>query len=42
MRVFYGQSRALTFAKYTFVGFAYIVAAAIVLTGTALYSAVTL
>jgi hypothetical protein len=42
MRVFYGQSRALTFGKYLFIGFAYFVAAGIVLAGTALYSAVTL
>jgi hypothetical protein len=42
MRVFYGQSRALTFGKYVFIGFAYFIAAGIVLAGTALYSAVTL
>jgi hypothetical protein len=42
MRVYYGQSRLLTFGKYVFIGFAYITAAAIVLAGTALYSAVTL
>lgn len=42
MRVFYGQSRALTFAKYLFIGFAYLVAASIVLAGTAVYSAATL
>lgn len=42
MRVFYGQSRALTFGKYVFIGFAYFVAAGIVLAGTALYSAATL
>jgi hypothetical protein len=42
MRVYYGQSRALTLGKYVAIGFAYICAAAIVLAGTALYSAVTL
>ena len=42
MRVFYGQSRALTLGKYLFIGFAYFVAASIVLAGTALYSAMTL
>lgn len=42
MRVYYGQSRALTFAKYLFIGFAYITSAALVLVGTAIYSALTL
>ena len=42
MRVYYEQSRWLTFGKYLFIGFAYICAAAIVLAGTALFSAVTM
>jgi hypothetical protein len=42
MRVYYGQSRLRTFGKYLFIGFAYVGAAAIVLVGTALYSALTL
>jgi hypothetical protein len=42
MRVFYGQSRGLTFAKYVFIGFTYFVAASVVLAATAVYSAVTL
>ncbi len=42
MRVYYGQSRALTIGKFMAIGFAYISAGAIVLAGTALYSAMTL
>ena len=42
MRVYYEQSRWLTFGKYVAIGFAYISAAAIVLAATALYSALTL
>lgn len=42
MRVFYEQSRWLTFAKYVTIGFAYFLAASIVLLATALYSVVTL
>ena len=42
MRVYYEQSRWLTFGKYLIIGFAYIWAAAIVLAGTALFSAVTM
>jgi len=42
MRVFYEQSRWLTFAKYVTIGFAYFLAASLVLVATALYSVVTL
>jgi hypothetical protein len=42
MRVYYGQSRVRTFAKYLFIGFAYITSGALVLAGTAIYSALTL
>jgi hypothetical protein len=42
MRVYYGQSRGLTFGKYVAIGFSYFAAAALVLAGTAIYSAVTL
>jgi hypothetical protein len=42
MRVYYEQSRWLTFGKYVTIGFAYVSAAAIVLAATALYSALTL
>ncbi len=42
MRVFYGQSRTLTFCKYTFLGVAYFCSALIVLLVTALVSALTL
>ncbi len=42
MRVFYGQSRTLTFSKYVVVGLAYATSAVIVLVGTALYTAITL
>jgi hypothetical protein len=42
MRVYYGQSRALTFGKYTLIGLLYVVTAVMVLTLTAAYSALTL
>jgi hypothetical protein len=42
MRNYYGQGRALTFAKYLQVGLSYITAAVMVLVLLALYSAVTL
>jgi len=42
MRVYYEQSRWLTFGKYLIIGFAYIWSAAIVLAGTTLFSAVTM
>jgi len=42
MRMYYRQSRGLTFAKYVTVGFAYIVAGFTVLLLTAIYSALTL
>ena len=42
MRVFYEQSRWLTFAKYVTIGFAYMTAASLVLMATALYSVLTL
>jgi hypothetical protein len=42
MRVFYEQSRWLTFTKYVAIGFAYVTAAGIVLAVTALYSVVTM
>ena len=42
MRVYYSQSRWMTFAKYVFIGFAYISTARVVLAGTAFYSALTL
>jgi hypothetical protein len=42
MRVYYGQSRWMTFGKYLMVGLAYIMTSAVVLTGTALFSTLTL
>jgi hypothetical protein len=42
MRVYYEQSRWLTFAKYVILGFAYAMTSALVLAGTALYSAIML
>jgi hypothetical protein len=42
MRVYYEQSRWLTFAKYLTLGFAYVCAASIVLAGTAILSAITM
>ena len=42
MRVFYAQSRWLTFAKYLTIGFAYVATSALVLGLTAIYSALTL
>lgn len=42
MRVYYGQSRTLTFGKYVVIFFAYIATSVIVLAGTALYSTLTL
>jgi hypothetical protein len=41
MRVVYGQGRGLTVAKYLTIGFAYVIAAFVVLLLTALYSAMT-
>jgi hypothetical protein len=41
MRVVYGQGRGLTVAKYLTLGFAYVIAAFVVLLLTALYSAMT-
>ncbi len=42
MRVYYGQSRWMTFGKYVSIGFAYISTSAVVLAGTAILSALTL
>jgi hypothetical protein len=42
MRVYYGQSRAMTFGKYAILGVVYFSFAMIVLAGTAIYSALTL
>ncbi len=42
MRVYYGQSRALTFAKYFVIGVAYLATSLSVLLLTAVYSALTL
>lgn len=42
MRVYYGQSRTLTFGKYVVIFFAYIATSVIVLAGTALYSTLIL
>ena len=42
MRVYYQQSRWMTFGKYLVIGLAYIVTSAVVLTGTFLISALTL
>jgi hypothetical protein len=42
MRVYYEQSRALTFAKYFTIGFAYLTTSLTVLMLTAIYSALTL
>ncbi|HET7810374.1 MAG TPA: DUF3667 domain-containing protein [Steroidobacteraceae bacterium] len=42
MRVYYGQSRKLTFAKYVAVGFAYITTSVTVLVLTAIFSALTI
>jgi hypothetical protein len=42
MRVYYGQGRGLTFAKYLTVGFAYLMSGVTVLLLTAVYSALTL
>jgi hypothetical protein len=42
MRVYYGQRRALTFAKYFTIGFAYLMSGITVLMLTAIYSALTL
>jgi hypothetical protein len=42
MRVYYGQSRALTFAKYFTIGVAYLATSITVLLLTAVYSALTL
>jgi hypothetical protein len=42
MRVYYQQSRWMTFGKYLVIGLAYIVTSAVVLTGTFLVSALTL
>lgn len=42
MRVYYGQSRAMTFGKYTLLGVIYFVSAMVVLSATAIYSALML
>jgi hypothetical protein len=42
LRVYYGQSRALTFGKYAMLGIVYFSCAMFVLVGTAIYSALTL
>ncbi len=42
LRVYYGQSRALTFGKYAVLGVVYSCSALFVLVGTAIYSALTL
>lgn len=42
MRVYYAQSRALTFAKYTLIGFTYVSTSVVVLTLTAIFTALTL
>jgi len=42
MRIYYGQSRWMTFGKYLFMGNAYLVTSSLVLAGTVLYSAITL
>jgi hypothetical protein len=42
MRLYYGQSRWMTFAKFVTMGFAYISTSMLVLAGTVLYSAITL
>ena len=42
MRVYYTQSRWMTFGKYVVIGFAYISTSAVVLAGTAIFSALTL
>jgi hypothetical protein len=41
MRNYYGQGRALTFAKYCTLGFAYMITSAVVLLLTVIYSAMT-
>jgi hypothetical protein len=42
MRVYYGQSRGLTFSKYMFLGVVYISTSFLVLLLTALFTAMTL
>jgi hypothetical protein len=42
MRVYYNQSRWMTFGKYVFIGFAYVSTSAVVLAGTAIFSTLTL
>jgi hypothetical protein len=42
MRVYYQQSRWMTFGKYLVIGLAYVVTSAVVITGTFLVSALTL
>jgi hypothetical protein len=42
MRVYYNQSRWMTFGKYVVIGFAYISTSAVVLAGTAVFSALML
>lgn len=42
MRVYYDQSRWMTFGKYVLIGFAYISTSAVVLAGTVIFSTLTL
>jgi hypothetical protein len=42
MRVYYNQSRWMTFGKYVVIGFAYMATSAVVLAGTAIFSTLTL